>query len=267
MLYCAVNDQPIDVLSVKNRGFAYGDGLFTTATIVEGKVAMLSLHLERLINGCQQLSLEQPDVSKLKDSIEKIAINYNKAVLKVVITAGDGGRGYSRLGSDKPTVVISVSAFPQHYPLWQETGINLGISKLQLGINPMLSGLKHLNRLEQVLIRQELDRRVEDDLLVTDINGHIIESSCANVFWLKEGRWHTPKISNAGVAGLMRRSILKSLEMVDIDDYMLSELDGLEAMFICNCVMGVVPIKTFNGKLLSLSKVDAINKLIGEISI
>jgi 4-amino-4-deoxychorismate lyase len=262
VLYCSINGKQVKQLSVKNRGFSYGDGLFTTGKISNGCVEMLPLHITRLIDGCIKLKIEQPNMNELKNELQKIACSYTKAVIKVVITAGEGGRGYSRLGTSSPTVVISVSAYPEHYPLWKKNGINLGISSLQLGINPMLSGLKHLNRLEQVLIREELDNRVEDDLLVTNINGHIIETSCANLFWIIDGQYYTPNITHSGVAGLVRANILINIPNVILDDFVLSDVEQAQSMFICNSVMGIVPIKTFNGKLLSIDKLLDIQSII-----
>ncbi len=258
MLYCSINGKQISQVSVKNRGFSYGDGLFTTGKILNGSVEMLSLHINRLSVGCNKLKIDQPNMIALSDELQNIARSFVKAVIKVVITAGEGGRGYSRIGCNSPTVIISVSTFPEHYDEWQLKGINLGISTLQLGINPMLSGLKHLNRLEQVLIRQELDNRIEDDVLVTNINGHIIETSCANLFWLIDGQFYTPNINHSGVAGLVRDNVLANMPNVTLGDFVLTDIEQAQAMFICNSVMGIVPVKTFNGKLLSLEKLSGI---------
>ncbi len=262
MRYCSVNYQKVNTISVLDRGLAYGDGVFTTGKVVAGQVEMLSAHLERLKIGCHKLAIIAPDFIKLAEQVKAVTTDFSLAVLKIVITAGIGGRGYSRHRADKATVIISLFDFPEHYFLWQQQGINLGVSKHKLGLNPMLAGIKHLNRLEQVLIRQELDHRAEDDLLVLDLNNHVIESSCANVFWLANGTWQTPKITTAGIAGLMRAKILTDIHDIDLVDVSLSYLSELakssklKAMFICNSVMGVVPIKAYNQQLLSLSAVN-----------
>jgi 4-amino-4-deoxychorismate lyase len=121
----------------------------------------------------------------------------------------------------------------------------------------MLGNIKHLNRLEQVLIRQELDHRDEDEILVTNINGLVIETSGANVFWLTNDKLYTPNISHSGVAGLMRAKILSNRPNTIIKDFTLEDLQQVQAMFICNSVMGIVPIKIFNGKLLSIDKANS----------
>jgi 4-amino-4-deoxychorismate lyase len=257
VLYSSINGQPIDLLSVRNRGFNYGDGLFTTAKIFNGEIEMLTEHLQRLDDGCVFLKIPMVSISELSQELKTVALSYSKAVIKIIITAGEGGRGYSRIGTSSPTVIISVSAFPEHYENWQKNGINLGISQLQLGINPMLGNIKHLNRLEQVLIRQELDHRDEDEILVTNINGLVIETSGANVFWLTNDKLYTPNISHSGVAGLMRAKILSNKPNTIIKDFTLEDLQQVQAMFICNSVMGIVPIKIFNGKLLSIDKANS----------
>ena len=257
MLYCSINGQQVDLLSAKNRGFNYGDGLFTTAKIFKGEIEMLAQHIQRLDEGCAWLNIPTISLSELSQELIAIALPYSKAVIKIVITAGEGGRGYSRIGISLPTVAISISSFPDYYDEWQKSGINVGISQLKLGINPMLGNIKHLNRLEQVLIRQELDQRVEDELLVTNIDGFVIEASGANVFWLTDDKLYTPNISHSGVAGLMRAKILARLPHTIIKDFTLDDLHHVQAMFICNSVMGIVPIKTFNGKLLAVDKVNS----------
>jgi len=251
MLYCSVDYQSISTISIQDRGLAYGDGIFTTGKVVNGELELLTQHLKRLHNSCLALKLITPDFTALSDHIKKVAQNYSLAVLKVIITAGVGGRGYSRVGIEKPTVIISVFDFPKHYHHWQKQGITLGVSELQLGLNPMLGGIKHLNRLEQVIIRRELDNRVEDDLLIPDINGCIVETSCANVFWKINEVWQTPCIKDAGIAGLMRTEILARINTIEIVEMKLIELVDVQAMFICNSVMGLVPVNKYNNKCLS----------------
>lgn len=256
MLYCSVNYQPVTNISSQDRGLAYGDGIFTTGKVVNGELELKTQHLKRLQQACIDLKLIAPNFVKLDENIKMVAKNYSLAVLKVIITAGVGGRGYSRAGIEKPTIIISVFDFPAHYTYWQNNGAKIGICKLQLGLNPMLAGIKSLNRLEQVLIRKELDERVEDDLLVTDINKNIVETSCANIFFKINGVWQTPRISMAGIAGLKRAQILSKIDNILIVEMKLTNLLNIEAMFMCNSVMGVVPITEYNKQDLSISMVD-----------
>jgi 4-amino-4-deoxychorismate lyase len=255
MYYYSVNGQQDSKLSIYDRGLAYGDGIFTTAKVRNGQVCHLSQHIQRLVTSCKKLNIAIPDTNLIEQELADNARQYPSAVVKVIITAGQGGRGYSRQGNSSSNVVVSFSRFPLHYIDWQEQGISMGTSELQLGINPTLAGIKHLNRLEQVLIRQELDARAEDDLLVTNCNGIIVETSCSNVFWHKDGIWYTPSLVDSGVAGLKRQQIINTLSVshrIEEIQAKLENIDDIQAMVITNSVMGIVPVHTFNNRSLSL---------------
>ena len=255
MYYCSVNGQEVSKLAINDRGLAYGDGVFTTAKVLNGQVRHLPDHMQRLTTSCRALNITAPDTTKIARELTKSARQYAQAVVKIMITAGQGGRGYSRQGTLASNVIISYSSFPEHYFDWQQTGISVGISEYQLGINPNLAGIKHLNRLEQVLIRQELDTRPEDDLLVTNCNGVIVEASCANVFWLKAGIWYTPSLIDSGVAGLKRQQVLNTLPAtlaIEQTQLSIDKLEPIDAMVLTNSVMGIIPVHTFNHRALSL---------------
>ncbi len=255
MLFCSVNGEVTNRVLVSDRAFAYGDGIFTTAKIVNGKVSQLEQHINRLINSCERLSISKVSFDELREQLRETAKHFDLAVLKVIITAGQGGRGYSRVGIESPTIVISVHDFPKHYLGWQKEGITVGDSKMNIGINPLLAGLKHLNRLEQVLIRKELDQSSYDDMLVFDINEYLIEASSANVFWKTKGKWYTPNVVNSGIAGLCRAAVLKSNPEIEVVAVEKKNLVDINAMFVCNSVMGIVPIKRYNDQKLSIFEV------------
>jgi len=262
MLYFSVNGQPVANISIQDRGLAYGDGLFTTAKIANGTVEQLQKHILRLQSGCKTLGIKLPELQPLFDEIDIVGRRFPNAVLKIVITAGQGGRGYSRVGVSEHNIIVMVSDFPKHYKQWAKSGIYLLDSKQQMGVNPMLSGLKHLNRLEQVLIRQELDNSDADDLVVCNVDGNVIETSCANIFWLKENEIFTPEITVSGVAGLMRKYILQRLPNIQRKKAHLSDLANASSIFISNSIMGIVPVKQYNNRVYDLSPVFKIQKKI-----
>jgi len=272
MYYYSINGVKHGSIAVTDRGLAYGDGVFTTAKVIRGKVQFLTKHLERLTSNCRQLSITLPDINKIERELKTVAQGFELCVAKVIITAGSGGRGYSRQGCDKSTVIISFHAFPEHYLLWQQQGIHLGIAKFKLGLNPLLSGIKHLNRLEQVLIRQELDNRHEDDLLVLNCAENIIEASAANIFWLKNNTWYTPKIAESGISGLMRHHVINTLNKaeknsVEIIEAKITMLDNIDAMFVCNSVMDIVPVSQLQERTLQLAPSSLIaNRIQGSLS-
>ena len=253
MKFCSVNGTQQTQIEVENRGLAYGDGLFTTAKIVDGKIQHLSSHVQRLLSGCKKLALFVPNKVELTEQLNLVAKHYKLAVLKVIITASTGGRGYARSVEPKNDIIIMVHDYPVHYDELAIEGITLADSKQKMGINPMLSGLKHLNRLEQVLLRQELTNMKEDDLVVTNINDEVIEATSANLFFWLNDTLCTPDVTNSGVNGLIRQTILKHYPDTLVKKVSLAELASAPAMFICNCVMGIMPVKSYKGKNLSVT--------------
>lgn len=255
MLFLSINGQEDQNISSADRAFNYGDGLFTTAKVYQGKIDYLDKHIARLQQGCEKLFIHGVDFKWLKQHVAEVASTHSSAVLKMVISAGQGGRGYSRQGIGQPNVVVSVYKFPQHFKILQSQGIRLGVASTMLGLNPQLAGIKHLNRLEQVLIRHELDNRREDDLLVLNIHQDIIEASSANVFYQRGNKWYTPDLLFSGVNGIIRQEILKNNTEVTVKKDKIGVLDDVTAMFICNCVFGIVPVKCFNNTELDLMAV------------
>lgn len=262
MLYSSVNGCINEQINISDRGLAYGDGIFTTALIQNSQVQLLKQHLARLTQGCQLLSIDFESQSSLITEVNQIASQFPNAVLKIIITAGSGGRGYSKVGANEARTIISVHGIPEHYQSWQTKGISVGLAQNLLGLNPMLKGLKHLNRLEQVLIRKELDQTSFDDLIVSDINNHIIETSCANIFWMRGGQLYTPDLTLSGVNGLMRAEVLSAFPETKIVQQNIQYFNGIDAMFICNSVMGIVPINEFNEEKLDISPIKNIQRII-----
>jgi 4-amino-4-deoxychorismate lyase len=267
MKYCSINGVEKQAIEITDRGLAYGDGLFTTAKILNGEVILLDKHLERLTEGCRHLGIELPSERRMRVHISTVARSFSLATLKVIITAGSGGRGYSRLGlkENDCKIIIMVFDFPTQYAAQSKQGITLGDSLQHIGSSPMLSGIKHLNRLEQVLLRAELDKRSEDELLVTNVQGEIIEATSANVFYWLEGQLHTPKISCSGVNGIVRQAILAKYPEIKVCRAHLADLDGAEAMFICNSLMGIMPVRTYNNRKLNIDDVLALQIQMNEI--
>lgn len=265
MKFCLVNGVQQNYIDIENRGFSYGDGLFTTAKILHGKIQYLTAHINRLLSGCIKLGITPPLQTELIQQLTNIAKSYSLAVLKVVITANSGGRGYVRADNNGHDIIIMIHDYPLYYDELANTGIKLGLSNQKMGINPMLAGLKHLNRLEQVLLRQELSTRSEDDLIVTNIKDEVIEATSANLFFFLNDQLYTSDVSESGVNGIMRQTILHTFSDTVIQPISLQMLDQAQAMFICNCVMGVMPVANINGRTLSMTlPLTLRNKIVNE---
>lgn len=178
-----INGTKSETLAVNDRSVQFGDGCFTTARIVSGQVQLLSAHLTRLQTACKTLFIPYSDWARLAQEMAYLAQCHQDGVLKVIITRGAGGRGYSAASCVNPVRILSVSPWPAHYLRWREEGISVTLSPVKLGRNPSLAGLKHLNRLEQVLIRSHLEQTDADEALVLDSDGWLTECCAANVFW------------------------------------------------------------------------------------
>ncbi len=267
MKFCLVNGVQQNHLDIESRSIAYGDGLFTTAKIHNGQIQYLPLHIKRLLLGCDKLGITPPNDLDLLHQLTAIASNYSLAVLKVIISAASGGRGYARASGNNHDLIIMVHDYPQHYDSLAVSGIKLGLSQQQLGLNPMLSGLKHLNRLEQVLLRQELSKSNLDDLLVTNIKGELIEATSANVFLFIEDKLYTPDVSQSGVNGLMRQAILQRYQHTRVTSLMPDDIDKAQEIFICNCVSGVIPVSSYQQRRLPIALSLAIRNDMNKVAI
>lgn len=233
--------------SLNDRVANYGDGLFTTMAVSHGRVALFERHRKRLLHDALHLGI-MLDNDTLVDAIRRHAKSVEQGTLKLLISAGEGGRGYAR-GSGQPSLHFSVHALPAHYAQWREQGISVAVSPVRLARQPLLAGLKHVNRLEQVLIKQQMVTQQVDDVLVTDTAGNMIEASAANVFWCENGRWVTPDVSQCGVAGVMRSFVTERLAVqqcpVSVTEQPIPAVQQIEAMFITNALMQIVPVRNF----------------------
>ncbi|QSX35741.1 aminodeoxychorismate lyase [Shewanella sedimentimangrovi] len=242
-----VNGVQTDQISALDRGLAYGDGLFATMRVSgSGTILMLEHHLLRLSQGAARIGIKWSPSDKLQAQLQHLAALHPGQCLKLVLTRGCGGRGYQPPAEAKASEIISFSPVPAHYPRWQQQGVALASSEVRLGRQPLLAGIKHLNRLEQVLIRSQALPEWAQDWLVRDSDGLIIETSMANLFFVTEEEVLTPAITRAGVAGVTREQVIKALlalgyrvRCCDLDDSVLAQS---RHVFLCNSLLGPVNV-------------------------
>ena len=242
-----INGREQNLLAASDRATQFGDGCFTTARIIDGEICLFAAHLARLQDACQKLLIAFEQWSELQDEMKMLAQGHARGVLKVIISRGSGGRGYSGANCHNATRILSVSAWPEHYDRWRHEGITLALSPVRLGRNPLLAGLKHLNRLEQVLIRSHLEQTDADEALVLDSEGWVTECCAANLFWRKGNVVYTPRLDQAGVNGIMRQFCIRllaqsSYQLVEVQASLEEALQADE-MVICNALMPVMPVR------------------------
>lgn len=240
-----VNGVQQHTIAISDRSVQFGDGCFTTMRIVNNKPSLLSRHLNRLHSGCAGLGLTPPDDALLTQWIMQAAEGTADGVLKVIVSAGEQGRGYLR--ADVPPLVILIrSAYPESYPALQERGLSVVKSPVPLSVNPYLAGIKHLNRLEQVLIRRYTAEQQADEAIVCDTDGILTEGCSANLFWRCGDDVFTPSLHKCGVAGVMRAHIMDVLKGSRYRCYETERfpqvLAKADEVIMCNALMPVMPV-------------------------
>ncbi len=237
-----------------DRGLNYGDGLFETLAVFFGTAKMLVEHLQRLRCGCEQLKISFNRWNELQNEIEQMATSADtleRAVIKVIITRGNGGRGYQVTKNGEPLRVVMLSSWPER----PETAAKIRFCSTPLACHPALAGLKHLNRLEQVLARAEWDDQFDEGLM-SNMQGDVIEGTMSNLFIVKNGVLMTPDLSRCGIVGIMRQQVLNLAESMGMKIKIRSLSKGaiLEAdeLFITNSLMGIRPVAWLESSAFSL---------------
>lgn len=246
----SVNGTASSLVPLDDRAVQYGDGCFTTMAVTNGTIEFWSQHRQRLRDSCAALQINFNQWQVLAQQVQQLALQHPDSVIKIILSRGSGGRGYASPEPQNPRYFLSLHAKPAHYADWQENGIVLGLSEVRLAKQTKLAGIKHLNRLEQVLVKQQMPVNQVDDLLVCDTDGNMIETSAANIFWRQQGIWFTPLLDSAGVAGIMRDAIIAKMQQHNIAVQSISASHQLllqaSEVFICNSLMKIVPVKRFN---------------------
>lgn len=256
-----LNGQVNHFIDVADRGFQYGDGLFETIEVENGVPIYLKQHLERLLKGCTVLKIPPPTLETLKQEAIQLALSAGskKAVLKLILTRGSGGRGYRQPESIETTRLFSFHPFPEYPESYQQQGIAVKFCQTRLGLNPGLAGIKHLNRLEQVLARSEWNSADIQEGLMLDINGLVIEGTMSNVFIVKNNCLYTPLIQQCGVSGVLRNIIilLARENNIRIVEKVLtkSDIDSANEVFVSNSIIGIWPVKAIENKTYTVGSI------------
>ena len=241
-----INGRAATGIDHRDRGLQYGDGVFETMRVAQGRIRLLDYHLQRLYEGCRRLGIRAPEAGKLKRELAKHAAPRADAVLKLIVTRGIGARGYLPSGQERCTRVISLHRLPQRPARAALEPQHLRMCRTPLGANPALAGLKTLNRLESVLARAEWrDARVWDGLM-SDADGNVISGTMSNFFITRGPFLLTPMLDRCGVAGVMRRWVLEQAAALGLraleGRLRWEELGAAEEVFATNAVAGIVPI-------------------------
>jgi len=236
-------------IEFSDRGFQYGDGLFETIEVFNGLPVFLKQHLQRMSKGCEKLLIPMPDIEIIRKEAFQLAQRSasKQAVLKLIVTRGSGGRGYRQPEIIHPTRLLSLHPFPDYPESFKQQGISIRFCNTRLGINPALSGIKHMNRLEQVIARSEWNSPEIQEGLMLDINGNVIEGTMTNIFLVKENCLYTPVIDQCGIEGILRNIVISEAQknQIQLVEKALSKKDlkAADELFVTNSIVGIWPVK------------------------
>jgi 4-amino-4-deoxychorismate lyase len=239
-------------LPVADRGLQYGDGLFETIAVLDGRPCLWDRHLARLREGCERLGLPAPDPDVLVAEAQSLAAGCARAVLKVIVTRGDGGRGYRPPIPAQPRRILQLGQWPAYPDAWRTEGVRVRWCATRLGHQPRLAGLKHLNRLEQVLARAEWDDAAVPEGLMLDLDGDVVSGTQSNLFVLRRGTVITPPLDRCGIAGVARAVALETLRTaglaVRVARLARDEVSGADALFLTSALIGCWPVRELDGE-------------------
>ena len=234
---------PAHAISASDRGLNYGDGLFETALLRDGVVRFLFAHLDRLRGGCQRLGIAHPGDAALSDDIGKLVDSQRDGVLKIIVTRGPGARGYRPPANAASTRIVALHPAPAAD---NSNELTVRWCNVRLSRNPMLAGMKHLNRLEQVLAQREWDDVSIGEGLMLDTEGELVCATAGNVFIVRKGTLLTSDLRFCGVRGVMRAQVLRAANEFRVqtleEPLRPEDLQEASEVFLTNAVRGIRPV-------------------------
>ena len=255
-----VNGIATEQVFARDRGLMYGDGVFRTLVMRNGRINSWKRHYAKLNADCSVLNISCPEEVVFLRDLSMISQNYGDGVLRITVTRGESGRGYAIKLNNPVTRIVSLSDLPHIESSILTEGVCARWCKMQLGLQPRLAGLKHLNRLENVMARLEWQDPSIFEGLMCDVRGYVIEGVSSNIVVRQGDDFYTPDLSSSGVAGVQRDRLMdyvhRGIKVVQILPDML--LDADEVM-ICNSVIGLLQVRELEGR--SWSKGEATQEL------
>jgi len=233
-------------ISIHDRGFNYGDGLFETILVKDSKIKYFTDHMRRLHAGCRKLNLNKPSSDLLKKNIKKAIGKKINCIIKIILTRGSSSFGY------KFTKDINHNLyFIKHdktSAVKKNRAVKLKVSNYNIHENSDLAKIKHLNRIDQCLIASELNNQKNIDDLIVTYNNNIIETLSSNIFFVKKNKsniiFYSPKITKCGIDGIIKNQIIKFLKnkkyKVLEKDISIKTLKNYDVSFKVNSIQGLV---------------------------
>lgn len=244
-----VNGQSWGCVSAGDRGLAYGDGVFRTMLIRNKKILQWSRHYAKLAVDCAQLGIQCPPESLFWDDIMELARTEPDAIVKLIVTRGEGQRGYAPPSNVMPNRVVLTSRVPVYPATFREQGVTIRLCELRLSHQPRLAGIKHLNRLEYVLARAEWqDKHIAEGVLL-DQREYLVGGTMTNILLARGNALYTPLLEGNGVAGVTRARLLVIADELgmhtSVERLTVNDLLTADEVMLCNSVIGVWPVRSW----------------------
>jgi len=253
---CLVNGEVSEWVHHTDRGFTYGDGLFESFAVEQGRPRFWQAHMDRLKRGCDTLGIEMPPQELLLRDTRTAAAGQSRCVVRITLTRGVGGRGYTPPEDTKATRVVSAHPWPEGLDTLGRNGVRARTCELRLALQPALGGIKHLNRLEQVLAAREMQAHPGLEGILLNQEGFVISGLHANLFIVVDNTLLTPRMDRCGVRGILRGLLLRDfksrVELRRLHPAMLGEADEV---FLCSALRGIVPVTAIDEHEWRIGKV------------
>ncbi len=254
-----INGEPAENWSIHDRGFQYGDGLFETLAVVDGAPQQWDRHMQRLYRGAARLQIFPPPETQLRTEAATLCQGALRAVLKITLTRGISKRGYAPVVDAPATRVVSLSPWPDYPVSHVRDGVVVCFCRTTLAHQPALAGIKHLNRLEQVLARLEWQQDYDEGLM-RDTDGYVVAGTMTNLFVVSHGTLLTPDLSRSGVEGVMRGLVIECANALSLPHRAVTltqhDIQQAEEVFLTNSLIGLWPVR----------KIESLNYPIGKMT-
>jgi 4-amino-4-deoxychorismate lyase len=252
-----VNGKQCNLISIQDRGLLYGDGVFRTIRALHGKALHWSLHYQKLQRDCAMLGIICPDNALLTTELNSLLTQHPDGTVKLIVTRGSvmngqATRGYAPPDQATPTHIWDFSLLPDYPADREKIGIKVRLCQLRLSQQPRLAGIKHLNRLENVLAAAEWSNASSNDAdiaegLLMDAEDNVIEGIRSNLFLVSQRKLITPDLSRCGVAGVQRDRVMSWAEQhnmpLQVRDVNLDDVLHADELFVVNSIISVWPIR------------------------
>ncbi len=249
-------------ISAIDRGLWYGDGVFETLRAYEGRFFKLRNHMQRLSRGLQTLQIEA-DINDIPNVLENLLrMNHlSDAYARVTITRGVCEQGLLPTGCGNPTVLVYVSNLRRIPRRLYREGVDIHISKRRNTRSAEDSEIKSISFLPNLLARMETPEGFYDSLLLNH-SGYITECTTSNIFFIKDGRLHTPSLESGILKGITRQTVIELADRrgIQVEEglYTVADLLQAEEVFITNTIIEILPVRTVAGKTFSVGEITGL---------